>query len=318
MGFNNAPVTRTADAESFTAKITVSANIARADIQYKPTFKQGPPTVTARDLDTLTSALAKIDNTVKFYARADGAGTLSVKDAAMLAQLRDDKNTSDSVYRTACKSFGVKPEPRTVNPATVASTANLPQGVPALRASAEAWQAFETAHGELFQPPYGLLNLRAIEQYFADEKLQWTSGTLATCYRELKAANCFRDARTLTRGMNNDLQVVQPYSHARILALRNKQVVTQRNAAPAGMSEADTAAWNSIVQNYPKVQVGSPRFRELCSQTVLDWAKEFALGQDPSLGATNKKGELRKAIDAVLLQWARPKKQNLSQRIWLG
>ncbi|MGA8981811.1 MAG: hypothetical protein WB470_03990, partial [Candidatus Acidiferrales bacterium] len=246
------------------------------------------------------------------------------KDAAMLAQLRDDKNTSDAVYRTACASFGQKPQPRSITIAPVASTANLPQGVPALRASAEAWMAFEAAHGELFQSPYGVLNLRAIEQYFADEKVQWTADNLATCYKELKAANCFRDARTLTRGMNGDLQVVQPYSHERILALRNQQVTAQRNAAPAGMSEADTAAWNHVVQNHPGVSVGSPRFRQLCSQQVLSWAKESVLETDPSLATSDKRGQLSVAMSKIIAQWTRNPNLNQGQktikdtRLWLG
>jgi hypothetical protein len=324
MGFNNAPITRTADAESYTAKINVSANVAHADIQYKAGFKQGPPSITSRDLDTLTNALAKLDNTVKFYARAEGAGTLSAKDAAMLAQLRDDKNTSDAVYRTACKSFGVKPEPRTVNTVAAASTANLPQGAPSLRASAEAWAAFEQAHGELFQPPYGLLNLRAIEQYFADEKVQWTADTLATCYKELKAANCFRDARTLTRGMHGALTIVQPYSHDRIVALRQKQAAAIATAAPSNLSDVDREAWNAVHAKYPQLPVNSAEFKQCCSQTVQLWAKEYALEQQPELAAANKRGELRKAVDAVILQWM--KNPNLGQgnktikdtRIWLG
>ena len=258
-GFDNRKtLSYRADAPSFSAIITPGTAVQTAVLTYKPKFKIGPPSVTTSTMDQLMAALLRLDAGCKFYKTGAEAGTLSPKDAAMLAQLRDDKNTSDAVYRTACRSFGVKPQPRSIAVAPVASTANLPQGVPALRASAEAWSAFETAHGELFQPPYGLLNLRAIEQYFADEKVQWTADNLATCYKELKAANCFRDARTLTRGMNGDLQVVQPYSHERILALRNQQVTAQRNAAPAGMSEADTAAWNHVVQNHPESRSGRP------------------------------------------------------------
>ena len=111
--------------------------------------------------------------------------------------------------------------------------------------------AFETAHGELFQPPYGVLNLRAIEQYFADEKVQWTADSLAQCYRELKAANCFRDARTLTRGMGNDFRVVQPYSHERILQLRNQQAAAIADAPPAGLSDVDTECWRAVHQAIP-------------------------------------------------------------------
>jgi hypothetical protein len=325
MGFDSRKnVKRTADAESFTARITENANTVRADIQYKPTYKVGAPSITTRDMDSLMAALAKQDSTVKFYARAEGAGTLSAKDAAMLENLRQDPHTADTVYRTACASFGQKPQPRNINTGPVASTANLPQGVPALRASAEAWSAFETAHGELFRPPYGLLNLRAIEQYFADEKVQWTADNLATCYKELKAANVFRDARTLTRGMHGALTIVEPYSHDRIVALRQKQVVQAANAAPSNLSEVDASAWNAVHAKYPQLSVNSAGFKKCCSDTILLWAREYVLEQQPKLAAANKRGELSVAIDKVITQWTR--NPNLGQgqktikdtRIWLG
>jgi hypothetical protein len=323
MGFDSRKnVTRTADAESFTATIHAGTTTVRADIAYKKTFKQGPPSITARDMDSLMSALAKQDRTVKFYLTDATAGVLSAKDAATLENLRQDPHTSDSVYRTACASFGTKPQPRNIATTTVASTANLPQGVPSLRASAEAWSAFETAHGELFQPPYGLMNLRTIEQYFADEKVQWTTDTLATCYKELNAANCFRDARTLTRGMHGDLQVVQPYSHERIVALRQKQAAAVATAAPAGLSEVDREAWDAVHAKYPKLPVHSVEFKQRCSNTILLWATEYVKEQQPELAVANKRGELRKAVDAVVMQWSRQTNpranKNFSQRIWLG
>ncbi len=44
MGFDSRKsITRTADAESFTAKISEGTNVCRADISYKSTFKIGPP-----------------------------------------------------------------------------------------------------------------------------------------------------------------------------------------------------------------------------------------------------------------------------------
>jgi len=324
MGFNNAPITRTADAETFTAKITVGTDVVRADIQYKAGFRAGPPSITARDMDTLTAALAKQDRTVKFYSRAEGAGTLSAKDAAMLENLRQDPHTVDAVYRTACKSFGQQPQPRNVVAAKTASTANMPQGAPTLRASAEAWAAFETAHGELFQPPYGLLNLRAIEAWFADEKVQWTADNLAQCYAELKAAQVFRTAATLTRGIHGALQIVKPYSYQRIVAMRQQQVVEATNAAPSNLTAVDRDAWEAVRRANPKVQVGSPAFKQLCSQTILAWAKAFVLDADSSLGSSDKRGQLSGAINRVLVQWSR--NPNLGQgqksikdsRVWLG
>jgi len=324
MGFNNAPVTRTADSETFTAKISVGTNVVRAELQYKAGFRVGPPSITTRDMDSLMAALQKQDRTVKFYARAEGAGTLSAKDAATLDALKNDPHTSDSVYRTACASFGQKPQPRNVTAAKTASTANLPQGVPALRASAEAWTAFETAHGELFQPPYGLLNLRAIENWFADEKVQWTADTLAQCYAELKAAQVFRTAGTLTRGIHGALQIVKPYSHAAIVAARQQRVMEATNAAPSNLTAVDRDAWEAVRRANPKMQVGSAAFKQLCSQTVLAWAKAFVLDADASLAADDKRGQLSVAINRVLVQWSR--NPNLGQgnktikdtRIWLG
>ena len=69
----------------------------------------------------------------------------------MLAQLRDDKNTSDAVYRTACASFGQKPPtPRSITIAPVTSLRQTCRKVcqPCVP-SAEAWIAFEAAHGGL-------------------------------------------------------------------------------------------------------------------------------------------------------------------------
>jgi hypothetical protein len=325
-GFNNSKsISYVADAPSFSAVITPGTAVQTASLTYKAGWKAGPPSVTTTTMDQLMAALLRLDAACKFYKRDANAGTLSAKDAAVLEQLRNDPHTSDIQYRMMCKSFGVKPEPRTVTTVTAASTANLPQGAPSLRASAEAWQAFETAHAELFQPPYGLLNLRVIEQYFADEKIQWTSDTLATCYREVKAANCFRDARTLTRGMNNDLQVVKPYSHERIVALRNKQVAETANAAPSTLSDVDRDVWNAVRAKYPKLVVNSAGFKKCCADTLLLWSRDFVLEQHPELAAANKQGELRKAIDATLMQWARQSNSNIGQpnskaqtKIWLG
>ena len=324
-GFDNRKnISYRADAPSFSAVITPGTAVQTAVLTWKPKFKIGAPSVTTSTMDKLMAELLRLDAGCKFYKTGAEAGTLSPKDAATLDALKNDPHTSDGVYRTACASFGVKPQPRDISTATVASTANLPQGVPALRASAEAWTAFETAHGELFQPPYGLLNLRVIEQYFADEKVQWTADTLAQCYRELKAANCFRDARTLTRGMHGDLQIVQPYSHERILQLRNQQVVDAATAPPAHLSEVDREAWNAVRKAYPALPVNSAGFKKVCSDTIFLWATEYAKEQQPELAASNKRGELSVAINKVLVAWSR--NPNLGQgnktikdtRIWLG
>ena len=142
------------------------------------------------------------------------------------------------------------------------------------------------------------------------------------------AANCFRDARTLTRGMHGDLQVVQPYSHERILAARRRQVVTQQNAAPSNLSEVDAAAWNAVRAKYPQLPVGSPAFKKCCADTLVFWARTSAIETNPALEPRDSKGDsaaLRQATDRILMQWARQSNSNIGQpnskattKIWLG
>ena len=142
----------------------------------------------------------------------------------------------------------------------------------------------------------------------------------------LKAANCFRDARTLSRDLNGSLQVVQPYSHARIVASRRQQSVDAATAAPSNLSEVDREAWAAVRQSHPQIPVGSPAFKKLCANVVLQWAKDEVLEENPALASENKRSELRAAIDRVLLEWCRQKNPNLGQgqktikdtRVWLG
>ena len=134
-GFDNRKnISYRADAPSFSAVIRpgpqCKAQFSHGSRSSKSALHQSPR---ARWTNSWPRLL-RLDAGCKFYKTGAEAGTLSPKDAAMLAQLRDDKNTSDAVYRTACASFGQKPEPRNITVAPVASTANLPQGVPALRA----------------------------------------------------------------------------------------------------------------------------------------------------------------------------------------
>ena len=340
-GFDNRKnVSRTADAPSFSAVINEGNNVCTASITYKKGFKVGVTGVTARDMDTLMRELTKLDSAVRFYKRGRNEGTLSAKDAAMLAQLRDDKNTSDAVYRTACASFGQKPEPRNITVAPVASTANLPQGVPSLRASAEAWTAFEQEHNDLFGGSvgtvFGVQNVHVIEKWFADEKVQWTADSLAQCYRELKALQCFRTANTLTRGMHGDLQVVQPYSRERILQLRNQQVADVASQPPAGLSDVDRECWEAVHRAYPNLAVNSAGFKQCMRDTLQKWCREHVAEEHPDWFTTNAKGQLESiaskraevqaAADRVLVQWVRAGNPNLGQgnktikdtRIWLG
>jgi hypothetical protein len=307
-----------ADAPSFSAVITPGNAVQTAVITYKATYKKGAPSVTTSTMDQLMAALPRLDAGCKFYKTGTDAGTLAAKDAAALEAMRVDvANTSDAQYRLACRAFGQKPQPR---PTQAANTSAPQAAAPTLTKSVGDWAAFEQAHAELFRPPYGLMNLRAIEAWFADEGAQWTAANLATCYAELKAFGCFRDARTLSRDMNGSMQIVRQYDRAAIVAARRQQVVAQQNAAPAYLSDVDRDVWNAVRAKYPQLLVNSAGFKKCCADTLILWATDFAQEQQPGLAAADKRGELRKAVDAVLVQWARVKKpaQSLSQRIWLG
>jgi hypothetical protein len=330
-GFDNRKnISYIADAPSFCAVITPGTAVQTASLTYKAGWKPGPPSVTTSTMDQLMAQLLKLDSACKFYKRGAEAGTLSAADAKALEAMRlDVARTSDAQYRSACRAFGQKPQPRPAgNSVTVANAANRPQGIPALRASSEAWMAFEQAHAELFQLPYGLLNLNVIENWFADEKVQWTADTLAQCFAELKAANCFRTAATLTRGINGSLQIVQPYSHERILQLRNRQVVAQQNAAPANLSDVDRAAWDAVRAKYPQLPVNSAGFKKCCADTLVLWARTHAIETNPAHEPRDTRGDsaaLRQATDRILMQWARQSNSNIGQpnskaqtKIWLG
>jgi hypothetical protein len=251
--------------------------------------------------------------------RAENVGReLSFSDAELLEKLRMDvTRTTDLAYRNFCAKLGVPPRPR---PTQAQPTASTVQPANVVQQTA-AWQAFATAHGELLVPPFGDGNMNLILQYLADEgNLPSTPATLEQAYRELKAANCFRTASTLTRGMNGDLQIVKPYSHERIVAMRNKQVVETANAAPDYLSDVEKDCWQAVRQAYPKLPVRSSGFQDCCKRTLVKWATDFALEADASLAAANKKGELSVAVTNVINQWSRIKKpaQSLSSRIWLG
>jgi hypothetical protein len=325
-GFDNRrTLSYVADAPSFSAVITPGTAVQTAVITCKPTFKVGVPSVTTTTMDQLMAALLRLDAGCKFYKRGEHVGTLSAKDAAALEALRTDPKVTDIQYRSACRNFGVKPQVRNLQTATTNTSA--PQSAPTLSDSVVAWGKFETEHNELFASVFAAANLKAIEQWFGDEPgAQWNAANLATCYRELKALNVFRTANVLTRGMHGDLQVVQPYSRERILALRSQQAIDVATAPLAYLSDVEKDCWLAVRQAHPKLAVGSPAFQTCCKDTLLKWSREYALEQDPSLGAANKRGELRAAIDRVITQWVRIKNPNLGAgnktikdtRIWLG
>ncbi len=106
--------------------------------------------------------------------------------------------------------------------------------------------------------------------------------------------------------------------------MRRQQVVDVANQPPAGLSDVDREAWNAVRAKYPQLPVNSAGFKKCCRDTILLWARDYVLEQQPELAATNKRGELNRAIDVVIMQWTR--NPNLGQgnktikdtRIWLG
>ncbi len=200
----------------------------------------------------------------------NGGRELSFADAKALEAMRVDLTVSAQSYRNACAKLGVPPRPRPTQAAAPAAQAQQPVSIIEQLA---AWPDFQREHGEIFQPPFGDQNVKIIAQYLLDEgNLPSTPANLATAYRELKAAGCFRDARTLTRGMDGDLQVVQPYSHERILAMRRQQVADVANQPPVGLSDVDRDCWRAVHQAYPQLPVNSPAFKKCCADTLQKWS----------------------------------------------
>jgi hypothetical protein len=259
---------------------------------------------------------------------------LSFADAKVLESMRVASNVSDIAYRNACAKMGVPSRPRP----TKAAVTSEPQIHANVFEQTDAWRAFATQHGEITAPPFGDMNMKLIVQYLADEgNLPSTPATLERAYQELNAAQCFRDARVLTRGMGNDFRVVRPYNHAEIVAARRQQATDAANQPPAGMSAVDAEAWQAVRRAYPSLAVNSKAFQVCVRDTVEKWSLEYIAEQHPDWFAQNlvtgkletipsKRAEARAAADKVLAQWVRQSNPNLGQgnktikdqRVWLG
>lgn len=259
--------------------------------------------------------------------RANQSGsTLSAADQRTLEAMRVDLTVSAQSYRNACAKFGVQPQPRPSQPVLTAQQAIVPFHV-----QGAAWTEFMQAHGELFQEPFSSANIKIITQWLSDEQRQSDAASLAQCYAECSAAGYFRDVRVLARDMSESMKIVHPYNHAELVAMRRQQGVDAATATPAGLSDVDRDVWQAVHAKYPQLPVGSPAFKKCCSQTLVLWARQYCIENDPSLANGNDKGDsaaLRKAIDAVLVQWARLSNPGLrigagsnksgGTKIWLG
>lgn len=260
-------------------------------------------------------------NTPAQTRAAQTGPVLSAADQRTLEAMRVDLTVSAQAYRNACAKFGVQPQPRPTQAATPTSQTLVPFHI-----QGEAYGAFMQAHGELFTGFFAEGNAAIIAQWMQDNNRQCDTPSLDQCYRECKAAGFFRTATTLTRDLNGSLQIVQPYSHERIVAARRQQTTDAVNAPPDYLSDVEKDAWRAVRQKYPTLSVPSAGFQTCVRDTILKWSREFVLEQQPELGAANKKGELSVAITKVLNNWAKLSNPNINkrvdekgnERIWLG
>ena len=238
----------------------------------------------------------------------NGGRELSFADAKALEAVRVDLTVSAQSYRNACAKLGVPPRPRPTQGVTPASQALVPFHV-----QGEAYRTFMQAHMELFIAPFGEHNAAIIANWMQDNDRQCDAASLAQCYTELKSFGCFRKANTLTRGMTGSLQIVRPYDHAAIVAARHQQTTDAVNQPPAYLSDVERDAWQAVRQKYPTLSVRSAGFNTCVRDTLVLWAKEYCIEQQPQLAATNAKGqlahqgELNAAITKVLNSWAKIK-----------
>ena len=252
---------------------------------------------------------------------------LSTADQRTLEAMRVDMTVTAQAYRNACAKFGVQPQPRPQQAVTSAAQTAVP-----FFEQDQAWQAFAQSHGELFVAPFSVQNARIIVQWLKDENRQSDAGALEQAYRECSAAGYFRDARTMARDMSGNLRIVRPYNHAELVAARQQQTVDAVNAPPDYLSDVERDAWQAVRQKYPTLSVRSAGFNTCVRDTLVLWAKEYCIEQQPQLGATNAKGqlayqgELNAAITKVLNSWAKISNPRMNkrvdekgnERIWLG
>jgi hypothetical protein len=283
---NRKNITRTADAESFIATITEGTYACSATIQYKKGFKQGAPSITARTMDGLMAALAKQDDTVKFYKSTINA-SLSAKDEAALETMRTNPATSDKSYRSACHSFGQPPKAR--------PDFNAPQVAPVvvvgLPQQGLAMLRFSEQHPELMENGHEDYNFGKIHEWHEAEQRQVTAESLQQCYAEIYSHGMFRDRTSGMRGGN----IVRPFDMGLIRSDRAKNTP----AAPRAINQTQAAS-----------------LRVASKADVIRAARQQVLASRPDLnpGYGRDSDELRKLIDAVIVANARAEKPSLGAK----
>ncbi len=278
-----------AESKYFTATLTCTGRTWRADITWKPGY-QGNAVVTAFSEENLGDSLRKLDPAVRFLAKHANEGTAQMsQDDIILENARNDSKTSDKLYFSICAKFKQKPKKRPIfyslNPQVAADVI-----------------AFRKAHPELAYGGFEEFNEELILQLLHDEQQPLTLANFEKAFSELSAAGNLRSFDTGRVGG----RIVQPYSLARIVALRQQARISAIQP-PANLSPVDLQAWQLIHADNPSLDVRSPAFRSAMSRQITEWATFRAREADPSLEGS----ALRQSVDGIILGWAQQSNPNV-------
>ena len=314
--FQGAPtMKRVADGNLLTATITPGAHTWRASITWKEGFT-GSGAITAYGEPQLKAALLQMDKSVKFLERSvdtsEVVSKASEQNADICEAMRTDPGVNDQAYRSACRKFGVA-----ISLRPDFSGTSTTQKVTPLYQVLTQFDSWKSKHSEFSLAPFAEFNIALLSQYLDDENREFTTVNLDQAYAELSEASMFKSADTGRRGG----RIVQPYDHARLIANRKARAAVIE--PPANLSPVDDQCWRLVHSKFPRVDVRSQRFRNLCSTQILDWARENALKE----GFTDEnEGPMRQRCDQIITDWGRQSKPTLGtgnkaavdRRIWLG
>jgi len=272
----------TFESNSFKGTITHGTYTWTASLQWKSGYKPGPGVITAISEESLRANLKQLDASVTFYVNASGAPLVSADEVA-LEQMRVDPAVSDEAYRNACRGFKQTPKARPDFNAAAQAATTLSHRLPTFAEQNEARMNFNRTHPEIMSGPHATFNASLIDRFLFDENLPSTFSTLNKACEELSLGEMFRDNTSGTRGG----RIVKPYD---IDVLRR---IRRRNDAPAPVRR--TAAEHQRERNDEKL-------------SLVARARQAVLAEYPELTpqpGSGESGELRKLIDAQLLEWAR-------------
>jgi hypothetical protein len=320
----SAQTVRVASGNKLDARINFTGNTVKANVTFRDGRAESQMTYTFYSEEQMQAGLKKLDPSVKFLNKTikdtepigDHRETRLSQDDTMLENLRIDPNTKDVLYFNACRRLGQKPKPRPDFTGT-----NSTQQIIGLPAQIEQLRKFGQAHPEMNYGVFGAYNYELIQAWMENENRQYTAENLEQAHSELTAAGCFKSFDTGRPGG----RITQPYNHAALVAARKQRAAVVE--PPAGLGEADLQAWKFVHASKPELDVRSDAFRVAVSRQLQDWARFRAIETDATLQEPSKEGELRRAIDGILLGWARQsnakiglgnKGAAIDRRVWLG